>query len=120
MSAFSCAIGFALKKNGGTKNGLSCFEKLPYTQENLKKHIESGFEWWMNWDNYGPYISKTWIDDNPTTWTWNIDHIIPISLLPHDSMDHPNFIKCWSLNNLRPFSSKANLHKSNRVLAPTF
>ena len=25
-----------------------------------------------------------------------------------DSIEHPNFIKCWELKNLRPYSAKLN------------
>lgn len=29
--------------------------------------------------------------------------------LPYDSMQHPNFLKSWALENLRPYNSKQNL-----------
>jgi len=29
-------------------------------------------------------------------------------------MDHPNFQKCWALDNLRPYSAKLNLQENNR------
>ena len=43
------------------------------------------------------------------------DHIYPQSLLPYDSLDHPNFQKCWALDNLQPLEHIANIRKSNRV-----
>ena len=67
----------------------------------------------MSWSNWGKYDYINWDDNNLSTWTWNIDHIIPQAKLPYDSMEHPNFEKCWILSNLRPLSSKQNLLKSN-------
>lgn len=105
----SNAIRAALKSNKKT----SCMNKLPFSIEDLKIHLEQQFEFWMTWDNWGSYDSQTWKDNDPSTWTWQIDHIIPQSKLPYNSMDHPNFYKCWELSNLRPLSSKENLQKSN-------
>jgi hypothetical protein len=68
----------------------------------------------MTWDNQGKYDRKNWDDNAPTTWTWNIDHIIPHSSLPYSSMEDDNFKKCWALNNLRPLSAKQNLIDGNR------
>ena len=81
-----CIVGTAVWRGlKGLRKTCSTFEALPYTPEQLKEHLESQFEDWMNWDNYGD---------------WHVDHIFPQSLLPYDSFDHPNFIRCWSLDNL--------------------
>jgi hypothetical protein len=113
-SRLSCRIRGCLKKNGSSKEGDSMLKYLPYTMVELKEHLESKFEEWMSWDNYGPYMRDKWDDEDPTTWKWNIDHIIPHSTLPYDSMDHPNFLKCWNLGNLRPLSSKQNVYEGAR------
>lgn len=63
----------------------------------------------MNWNNQGTYNVQTWDSNDSTTWTWQLDHIIPQSDLPYISMEDNNFKKCWSLNNLRPLSAKQNL-----------
>lgn len=102
-------INFALKAGGFSKNGKSCLTYIGYTIDELKIHIESQFESWMTWNNQGKYNSKTWDDNNSNTWMWNIDHIIPQSDLPYDSMEHENFKKCWSLDNLRPLNAKQNV-----------
>ena len=107
----SYAIWAALKQTKSRKNG-SCLDCLEYTIEELRIHLEAQFEPWMNWNNYGGY-RKSWDDHNISTWTWNIDHIIPQSKLPYISMLDDNFLKCWSLDNLRPFSAKENLLKSD-------
>jgi hypothetical protein len=100
----SSAISEALRYNKGG----SCFDYLPYTIQELKQHIESQFESWMSWETYGrANINKK---------TWNIDHIIPQSALPYDNMKHPNFQKCWALENLRPLEAIENLKKGNKII----
>jgi hypothetical protein len=101
-------ILFILTKQNGSKKGKSIIEFLSYTIEQLKSHIEFLFEPWMNWGNHGKYSPKMWNDNDQSTWTWQLDHIIPQSDLPYDSMDHPNFQKAWALSNLRPLSAKQN------------
>lgn len=91
-----------LKNNKGTKKN-NTWSALPYSPQQLREHLESQFEDWMTWDNYGKGEGK-----------WNIDHIHPQSLLPYDSLEHPNFLKCWELNNLRPLCSLENSSKGNR------
>ena len=103
----SRAVNSGLRKFGTSKAGKSIIIYLPYSIEDLKKHLESQFEEWMNWDNWGTYDGKT--------QTWQIDHIIPQSKLPYDSMNHPNFQKCWALNNLRPLSSLDNIKRGAKL-----
>lgn len=112
-SNISRSIRKALKNNGG-KRGLSCLHSINYNINDLKSHLEKQFESWMNWDNYGIYSQKTWDDNNMSTWTWQVDHIIPQSSLLYTSMDDDNFKKCWALSNLRPLSSKENFLKGNK------
>jgi hypothetical protein len=90
------------------KDKVNC-RYLPYKTEELIKHLENQFEWWMTWDNWGVYRARKWNDNDPSTWVWNIDHIIPYSDLPYTSPDDENFKKCWSLDNLRPYSGKHNI-----------
>jgi hypothetical protein len=67
----------------------------------------------MSW---GKYNYKNWNDNDPTTWTWQLDHIVPQASLPYTSMKEENFRKCWELTNLRPYSAKQNLlDGSNRI-----
>jgi len=90
----------ALKSSEGSKEGNSTLDMLPYTLSQLKEHLENQFEPWMNWDNQGE---------------WHIDHIYPQSKLPYDSMTHPNFLKCWALENLQPLEASENQSKGNRL-----
>jgi hypothetical protein len=101
-------IGQALKNSNSSKDNQSHCKYLLYTMEELKWHLEEQFELWMAWGNYGKYDPKFWNDNDPTTWTWNLDHIIPQADLPYTSMEDENFRKCWALSNLRPLSSKQN------------
>lgn len=112
------AILNALYKNNGSKNGQSMLKYLPYSIEELKLHIEKLFSHpnnltqdgkiWMNWNNWGRYDSKTWDDNDPLTWKWQIDHIIPRSLFKYSDMSCQEFQNCWALSNLRPLSAKQN------------
>ena len=96
----SNAVNKALKKQNAIKNN-STWKVLPYTPQQLKEHLENQFNDKMNWENYGIY--------------WNIDHIYPQSLLPYDSLEHPNFLKCWCLENLQPLEKIENIKKSNKI-----
>ena len=92
-----------LKSNGGSKAGESILQYLPYTKEELVEHLEKQFEPGMTWENHS-------VDG------WHIDHIYPQSLLPYESMDHPNFLKAWALENLQPLWAKENISKGNKIL----
>lgn len=97
----------ALKSQGSVKDSPT-WQKLPYTPEQLKDHLESLWDTWMSWDNYGNKPGQ-----------WNIDHIIPQSALPYDHMDHKNFLRCWALSNLRPLEASTNARKSNKITYET-
>jgi hypothetical protein len=107
----SGSIWEALKGRGLTKNGKT-WKYLAYTVADLKDHLESLFETWMNWDNQGVYNSTTWDDNDPSTWVWNIDHIIPHSRFNYTTLDCEEFRKCWALENLRPLSAKRNIEEN--------
>jgi len=103
----SIAVGNGLKKNCGSKRGSSILSKLPYSMQELKQHIESLFDPWMNWENHGKY--------NSNRRTWQIDHIKPHSSFHYDNMDCEEFRQCWALSNLRPLESLANIKKGNKI-----
>ncbi len=102
-------INYGLKINKTRKNNKSCWNFLNFNPEQLKNHLESQFEYWMTWNNHGVYNVKTWDDNNPLTWTWQIDHIIPHSEFKYKSIEDYNFQQCWSLSNLRPYNAKKNV-----------
>ena len=55
------------QKKDSTINILGC------TIEEFKLYLESKWESWMTWENYGKYKK------NHQNFGWDIDHIIPIS-----------------------------------------
>jgi len=61
----------SLKNNGYTKK-TKTYKILGCSFEDFKKHIESQWEDWMNWDNYGLYNGNE-------CYGWDFDHIIPLS-----------------------------------------
>jgi hypothetical protein len=114
----SRSVNNMLKINGSSKMGKSIIDNLPYTKEELCKYIESLFSHpdnltpdgkvWMTWENQGAYIKTKWNDNDPSTWKWQLDHIIPHSTFKYKSMDCKSFQDCWALDNLRPLSAKQN------------
>ena len=63
----------------------------------FKKYLESKFEPWMNWNNYGLY-------NGDLHQGWDIDHIIPISI----AKTKEEIIKLNHYKNLQPLCSKIN------------
>jgi hypothetical protein len=62
----------------------------------------------------------------PEGYTWqdflegnlHIDHIIPVSVWNYTKAEHPDFKRCWSLENLRLLPAKENLSKGNKLDKP--
>jgi len=109
----SGAVLKQLRKYHGSKQNNSIMKYLPYSIKELVDHLEAQFKEpgneWMNWENYGNYkFGKG--------RKWHIDHIVPQSALPFDSMEHPNFLKCWALENLRPLDAVENISKGNKII----
>lgn len=70
----------------------------------FKTHLETQFESWMNWSNYGQY------DKNKRTW--QIDHIKPCTLFDLTKKEEQE--KCFHYTNLQPLESQENLSKGGR------
>jgi len=83
------------------------FRHLPYTIHELMRHLESQFEPWMNWNNHGLY--------SPHRETWQIDHVKPDSSYCYNDVKDKEFIESWSLENLQPLESMANILKSDKL-----
>jgi len=105
-SNISSYIYKSLKKN---KNNKKSEHILKYTFNDLKQHLESQFEDWMNWNNYGKQIRDY------KNKKWNIDHIIPVSCYKIKNYNSLNFKKCWNLKNLRPLCAVKNNEKKNKI-----
>ena len=77
-----------------------------YTLSDLMSRLESQFEPWMNWDNYGVYEEGK--------QKWHIDHIKPQSWFPYSSTEEEAFKQCWALSNLQPLEASENMTKRNK------
>ena len=80
-----------------TKKSKSC-EILGCSFNELKTHLESKFEPWMNWDNRGL------IKNGEFNIGWDIDHIIPLS----SAKTEEEIIKLNHYTNLQPLCSMIN------------
>jgi len=96
------AIWKSLKTNNLSKNNRHWESLVGYTLQELKTHLETQFDSYMNWQNHGSY--------------WHIDHIIPLASLTFDSEEHENFRLLWSLGNLQPLFGPENLSKNKKIL----
>ena len=78
-------------KSNKTENilGIGLVEFLEY--------LESKFESWMNWDNYGKYNGEF-------NYGWDIDHIIPTSTAKNEE----DVLRLNHYTNLQPLCSKIN------------
>ena len=90
-------LGFS--KNSKTNEILGC------DFEQLKNHLESKFEGWMNWENRGLY-------NGGLNYGWDIDHIEPIS----NAKTIEDLYRLNHYTNLQPLCSKINRDiKKNKI-----
>lgn len=82
--------------NGYTKKSKT-YEILGCEFNEFKNYIESKFEPWMSWDNYGLYNGEFYFG-------WDLDHIIPIS----SAKSEEEILKLNNFNNFQPLCSKIN------------
>ena len=90
------AISKAIKSKGFTKNKKT-IEMLGCSFEEFKTYLESKFETWMNWSNYGKYNGEL-------NFGFDIDHIIPLCVAKTEE----EIIKLNHYTNLQPLCSKVN------------
>ena len=96
---FRCRISSALKSSGVKKNTKTSI-MLGCTYEELRQHLESQFESWMSWDNWGGEVV---LEQNVS---WDIDHIIPLN----SAVTEEDIIRLNHYTNLRPLCSYYNRH----------
>ena len=95
--SISGTIYNSLKNKGFTKKSRT-YEILGCSYEEFKQHLESKFESWMNWDNYGKY------EKDKYNVGWDIDHIIPLKTAKTEE----DVIRLNHYTNLQPLCSKIN------------
>jgi hypothetical protein len=89
----------SLKRKGYVKEHKS-IDILGCSIEEFKKYLESKFENWMNWENYGnPKDGVYEINKN-----WDIDHIIPLKT----ALSEEDIITLNNYTNLQPLCSYYN------------
>lgn len=94
-------INHAIKNN--QKAG-SAVDDLGCSIEEFNNYIESKFEPWMNWDNWGKF--------NKNKDTWQLDHIE--ALANFNLEDREEFLKAAHYSNYQPMLAKKNLKKRNK------
>lgn len=91
-----CLISNSFKNKKYRKN-TKTIQILNCSVNDFKLHLESKFESWMTWDNYGLYNGEL-------NYGWDIDHIIPIS----SAIIEEDVVKLNHYTNLQPLCSKIN------------
>lgn len=92
-------------KRGGYTKSKSSIEIIGCYPEFLIEYIESKFEFWMNWDNYGLYNGEF-------NYGWDLDHIIPLS----SAKSEEEVYKLSNYSNLQPLDSVINRNiKRDRI-----
>ena len=89
-------IGHSIRNKGYTKKSKS-YIILGCTYEEFKNHIESQWEDWMEWNNYGKYNCEE-------NYGWDIDHIIPMS----SAQCEDDVIRLNHHTNIQPLCSYIN------------
>lgn len=95
----NCLIRSSLKTGGFTKKSRT-FQILGCSFEEFKTYIESKFEPWMNWDNYGNPKDGIFELDK----TWDFDHKTPISSVKSEK----EIIELNHYSNYQPLCSYTN------------
>lgn len=115
-----------IKNAGKSKNLKPTAQFLPQSPEEILEHIRSLFTLpsnldpdgkpWMTMDNWTKYNTNTYNPNDPSTWTWHLDHIEPQSHLPYTDINSDNYIKTWDKYNLRPLKAIQNqMDSDNRT-----
>jgi hypothetical protein len=98
-------IGSIFRNNGYSKQSRT-HEILGCSFDDLIIYLESKFEPWMNWDNYGEGIYEP-------NKSWDVDHIMPLS----SAKSEEELIKLCHYSNLQPLCSyyNRNIKKAKHV-----
>ena len=91
------------KKSSKAKDILGC------SYDEFKNYIESKFEDWMSWDNYGLCNGKL-------NYGWDLDHIIPIA----SAKTEEDIYKLNHFSNFQPLCSFTNRNiKKDKIIKTT-
>ena len=98
----SKAIRLSLK---GNKNGWHWETLVGYTLNELIKHLKETLPKGYTWNDY-------------LAGKLHIDHIIPLSAFNFNKPEHPDFRRCWALENLQLLPARENLIKGSKLSKP--
>jgi hypothetical protein len=84
-------------KHNGYKKKTKTFDILGCSSVEFKQYLESKFESWMNWNNYGKY-------NGTENYGWDIDHITPLKT----AVTEEDVINLNHYTNLQPLCSYIN------------
>ena len=84
-------------KRCGYKKSSKTYEILGCSYNEFIIYLESKFESWMTWENYGRYNGELYFG-------WDIDHIIPVK----NAKSEQEIININHYTNLQPLCSKIN------------
>lgn len=101
----SVNIRRSLKRKNHYKKSRT-IEILGCSINEFKKYIESHWESWMNWDNYGLYNGKA-------NYGWDLDHIIPTS----SAINEAEVIKLNHYTNIQPLCSHVNRNIKKDIIS---
>jgi hypothetical protein len=91
-----CSIKRSIKENGYSKSNTT-ENILGCNFDHFKQYLESKFQDWMSWDNYGLYNGEL-------NYGWDLDHIIPISTASSEA----DIYKLNHYTNFQPLCSFTN------------
>lgn len=103
---YSRCKDFLKRSLNGYKKQDRTYSLLGYTSHELQKYIESTWESWMNWDNYGCYKKQDGIRK------WSIDHIKSIAQFHKEGILDIKIIN--ALSNLKAMDSVDNSKKGRK------
>jgi len=100
-------VGNSIRNTGFSKKSKTS-EILGCSFEEFKTYLESKFESWMNWNNYGNWNGQP----KELNISWDIDHIIPVS----SAITEEELMILNHYSNLQPLCSYYNrYYKRNNV-----
>lgn len=98
INSLRYTIWSSIRRCGYEKSSRT-YEILGCSYSDFTTYLESKFEIWMNWGNYGKYNGEL-------NYGWDIDHIIPIN--PKNKKTVQEIINLNHYTNLQPLCSKIN------------
>jgi len=88
--------------SGDKKGGLSWLAYVPYTLDQLMRHLAKTIPEGYGWDDF-------------LSGKLHIDHIVPIAAHNFMTTEDPDFQRCFALKNMRLLPASENMHKHDKL-----